>query len=45
VLCLDGTPLRYGKGGDNLNPYFIAAASKDLAERGAVEMRRLLKSP
>src|SRR4051812_46486233 len=42
VLCLDGTPLRYGKGGDNLNPYFIAAASKDLAERGAVEMRRLL---
>ena len=45
VLCLDGTPLRYGKGGDNLNPYFVAAASKDLAERGAAEMRRLLKAP
>ena len=45
VLCLDGTPLRYGKGGDNLNPYFIAAASNELAERGAAEMRKLLNSP
>ena len=45
VLCLDGTPLRYGKGGDNLNPFFIAAASPELAQRGAAEMRRLLKSP
>src|SRR3569623_123569 len=44
VLCLDGTPLRYGKGGDNLNPFFIAAASKDLALRGATAMRRLLAS-
>ena len=44
VLCLDGKPLRYGKGGDNLNPYFIAAASQDLASRGAAEMRRLLAS-
>ncbi|MBN9307597.1 MAG: 3'(2'),5'-bisphosphate nucleotidase [Devosia sp. 67-54] len=43
VLCLDGTPLAYGKGGDNLNPFFIAAASPDLAQRGAAEMRRLLK--
>lgn len=42
VLCLDGTPLRYGKGGDNLNPYFIAAANAELAEKGAAEMRRLL---
>jgi 3'(2'), 5'-bisphosphate nucleotidase len=42
VLCLDGTPLDYGKGGDNLNPYFIAAATPDLADRGAAEMRRLL---
>ena len=42
VLALDGTPLAYGKGGDNLNPYFIAAASLDLAERGSAEMRRLL---
>lgn len=45
VLCLDGTPLRYGKGGDNLNPYFIAAATPDLARLGAEEMRRLLVSP
>jgi len=44
VLCLDGTPLRYGKGGDNLNPFFIAAASPDLATRGAETMRKLLKS-
>jgi 3'(2'), 5'-bisphosphate nucleotidase len=42
VLALDGTPLRYGKGGDNLNPFFIAAASMDLAVRGAAEMRLLL---
>ena len=42
VLALDGTPLRYGKGGDNLNPYFIAAASMELASRGSEEMRRLL---
>jgi 3'(2'), 5'-bisphosphate nucleotidase len=42
VLCLDGTPLTYGKGGDNLNPFFIAAATPDLAHRGAEEMRRLL---
>ncbi len=42
VLCLDGSPLRYGKGGDNLNPFFIAAANRDLADRGAAEMRRLL---
>ena len=42
VLCLDGTPLQYGKGGDNLNPFFIAAATPDLARRGAEEMRRAL---
>lgn len=42
VVCLDGSPLRYGKGGDNLNPFFIAAATAELAERGAAEMRRLL---
>jgi 3'(2'), 5'-bisphosphate nucleotidase len=45
VLCLDGSPLAYGKGGDNLNPFFIAAASPDLARRGAAEMRRLLGTP
>ena len=42
VVCLDGSPLRYGKGGDNLNPFFIAAATPELAQRGAAEMRRLL---
>jgi 3'(2'), 5'-bisphosphate nucleotidase len=42
VLALDGRPLRYGKGGDNLNPFFIAAANADLATRGAAEMRALL---
>jgi 3'(2'), 5'-bisphosphate nucleotidase len=42
VLTLDGQRLRYGKGGDNLNPFFIAAANLDLAVRGAAEMKRLL---
>ena len=42
VLAIDGTPLRYGKGGNNLNPYFIAAASPDLALRGSAEMRSLI---
>jgi len=45
VLALDGQPLRYGKGGDNLNPFFIAAANRELAERGAAEMRKLLAAP
>lgn len=42
VVTIDGDPLRYGKGGDNLNPFFVAAASSDLATRGAAEMRRLV---
>src|SRR5437868_48943 len=42
VVTIDGTPLSYGKGGDNLNPFFVAAASADLAFRGAAEMRRLV---
>ena len=43
VLTLDGAPMRYGKGELGfLNPYFVAAASRELAEAGAVEMRRLL---
>ena len=42
VLALDGSPLRYGKGGNHLNPYFIAAANTDLAIRGSAEMRTLL---
>ena len=43
VLTLDGTPMRYGKSDlEFLNPYFIAAATRDLAEAGAAEMCRLL---
>ena len=44
VLTLDGQPLTYGRGGDHLNPFFIAAASSDLAQRGAAEMRKVLAS-
>jgi len=41
VLNLDGTPLRYGKVEDRfLNPWFVAAASHDLAVRAASEMSR-----
>jgi 3'(2'), 5'-bisphosphate nucleotidase len=44
VVTLDGAPMRYGKGEFKfLNPYFVAAASLDLAEQGAAEMRRLLE--
>lgn len=43
VLTLDGAPMRYGKHELSfLNPYFVAAASRDLAERAAAEMRSLL---
>lgn len=43
VLQLDGTPLRYGKGGEDfLNPFFVAASTHDLAQRATAEMRRLL---
>ncbi len=42
VLTLDGAPMVYGRGGEHLNPFFIAAASADLAARGAVEMRKAL---
>jgi 3'(2'), 5'-bisphosphate nucleotidase len=42
VVTLDGEPLRYGKGGDNLNPFFVAAATPELAERAAAEMRKAL---
>jgi len=44
VVILDGSPLTYGRGGDHLNPFFIAAASPELAQRGAAEMRRALAS-
>lgn len=44
VLTLDGAPMRYGKGELKfLNPYFVAAASRELAEAGASEMRRLIE--
>ena len=44
VLKLDGSPLTYGRGGDHLNPRFIAAASPELAQRAAAEMRKILAS-
>lgn len=42
VFAIDGMPLTYGRGGDHLNPFFLAAADADLASRGTAEMRRLL---
>jgi 3'(2'),5'-bisphosphate nucleotidase len=43
VLALDGSPLRYGRGAPKfLNPFFVAAASRELAESAAAEMRRLV---
>lgn len=43
VITLDGDKLRYGKSASNfLNPYFVAAANEDLAQRTAAEMLALL---
>lgn len=43
VLTLDGQPLRYGNAGRNyLNPFFVAAASGELALAAASEMHRLI---
>lgn len=43
VVTLDGEAMRYGKGElQFLNPYFVAAASLDLAQKAAAEMRSLL---
>lgn len=42
VLTVDGAPLTYGRGGDHLNPFFIAAATPELAAKGASEMRKAL---
>jgi 3'(2'), 5'-bisphosphate nucleotidase len=43
VVTLDGERLRYGKSGARyLNPFFVAAASQELARRAAVEMTKLL---
>ncbi|KKB10610.1 hypothetical protein VE25_17095 [Devosia geojensis] len=42
VLTLDGKPLAYGKTESGfLNPYFVAASNRELAERAAAEMTRL----
>ncbi|PXA88385.1 3'(2'),5'-bisphosphate nucleotidase [Nostoc sp. 3335mG] len=43
VVTLDGAPMRYGKHELGfLNPYFVAAASMDLAQRAAREMQALI---
>ncbi|WDR06327.1 3'(2'),5'-bisphosphate nucleotidase CysQ [Devosia rhodophyticola] len=43
VLTLDGHPLHYGKrSSDFLNPFFVAAASTDLAKQAAREMVHLV---
>lgn len=43
VVTLDGEPMRYGKHELSfLNPYFVAAASLELAQKAAKEMRALL---
>lgn len=43
VVTLDGASMRYGKGELGfLNPYFVAAASMELARKAAAEMRVLL---
>lgn len=44
VVTLDGAPMRYGKHELSfLNPYFVAAASLELAQKAAAEMRALLQ--
>ncbi len=42
VLMLDGQPLTYGRGGDHLNPFFIAAATPQLAAKAASQMQKSL---
>jgi len=43
VVTLDGQPLAYGKTESGfLNPYFVAASTRELAERAAAEMSRLV---
>ena len=43
VVTLDGEPMRYGKHELSfLNPYFVAAASMELAQRAAEKMRQLI---
>jgi len=43
VLTLDGEPFRYGNAARNfLNPFFVAAANRQLAETAAAQMSRIL---
>ncbi len=42
VVDLSGAPLRYGKGGRHLNPYFVAASGPALAHRAAMLMAKVL---
>lgn len=43
VVTLDGQKMRYGKSDLGfLNPYFVAATSRELVERAATEMRSLI---
>ncbi|WP_052726265.1 3'(2'),5'-bisphosphate nucleotidase CysQ [Devosia epidermidihirudinis] len=43
VVTLDGSRMSYGKQTQNfLNPYFVAAASMELARRAAAEMTKIL---
>ncbi|MEO7220925.1 MAG: 3'(2'),5'-bisphosphate nucleotidase CysQ [Devosia sp.] len=42
VLTVDGAPMRYGRGGDHLNPFFMAAATPELAAKGASAMQKAL---
>lgn len=43
IITLDGQPMQYGKQDLGfLNPYFVAAASMELAQRAAEEMRSIL---
>jgi 3'(2'), 5'-bisphosphate nucleotidase len=44
VLMLDGNPLTYGRGGDHLNPFFIAAATPEMAAKAAAEMQKALSA-
>jgi len=44
VLMLDGKPLTYGRGGDHLNPFFIAAATPEMAAKAASEMQKALSA-
>ncbi|MCC6618340.1 MAG: 3'(2'),5'-bisphosphate nucleotidase CysQ, partial [Chloroflexi bacterium] len=44
VVILDGRPLTYGRGGDHMKPFFMAAASPELAAKGVSEMQKALSA-